>query len=516
MNLLRARSVATRQIWLALLSVLILCACALTGMAVTRELARHSTKALVAKDVVADIMPPPVYLIELRLVLSQMAEGSIAPQAALREVERLSGEYDARVSYWMKEPPFGLERHLLGQQHEHAKAFMVQARAVAERHLRGDVDGARQALTQAHTLYAAHRTAVDQTVAAGAALAQSAIGDFDDAARRSQGLLLAVLLLGMVSMLGLSWVLSRSIVRPIQKARDLALAVASGDLRQRLEVRGADEPAELVDALNRMCASLAGVVDDVRRSSTNLAAASEEMASGSMNLKDRADKHQTELRSTSQALKAVTGFVAQNAKAAEDASQLARQTGDTAGQGVTAVEEVGQTMKGITQSSLRVADMVGLIEGIAFQTNLLALNAAVEAARAGEQGKGFAVVAGEVRQLANRSAGAAKEIRALVEASRTQVLAGGPLAEGARSSIREMVGQVNSMSELVQGIWETTFAQSSGINMLDESMEVLATDAENHLALVTQTTELALGLAEEAGALTRAVRTFRLPETAGA
>ena len=512
MNLLRIRSVAARQIWLAALSALILCACAAVGMHVTRELTQHSSKALVAKDVVADIMPPPVYLIELRLVLSQMFEGSLSPAEAAAEVDRLAQGYDQRVKHWVAAPPFGLEKHLLGQQHEHAKAFVTQARAMVAAKAAGDDAGARKILDQAHAQYRDHRKAVDKTVEAGLAMALSSIGDFDSAAHRSQAILVGVLVVGMAAMLSLSWVLSQSIIRPIRRARDLAQAVAAGDLRQRVDVSGTDEVSDLMDALNRMCASLAHLVGDVRRSGLGLAAASEQMAAGSQDLRDRADKHQAELKGTSQALKAVTGFVAQNAQAAEDANRLARETSETATKGVSAVEQVGNTMQGITQSSRRVGDMVGLIEGIAFQTNLLALNAAVEAARAGEQGRGFAVVAAEVRLLANRASMAAKEIKTLVDASRNDVAAGGPLTEGARASITQMVGQVNSMSELVQGIWETTFAQSSGINMLDESMEVLASDAESHLAMVTQTTDLVLDLAEHAGALTRAVKTFQLPE----
>ncbi|MBL8329836.1 MAG: HAMP domain-containing protein [Rubrivivax sp.] len=515
-NLLRIRSIAGRQIWLALLSVLILCACVAVGMRVTQALTAHSHKALVAKDVVSDILPPPVYLIELRLVLSQLSEGTLEPAAARAEIQRLSKAYGDRVRHWVDSPPFGLETHLLGRQHEHAQAFMAQAQTVMKLHEAGDDIAARQALAEAHRMYRAHREAVDQTVAAGAALAQEAIGDFHATADRTQRLLLGVLLLGMVCMLGLSWVLSRSILRPVQQARDLAMAVAAGDLRHRAAVKGEDEAAQLIRSLNAMCESLVGLVGDVRQRGLSLAQASEEIAAGSHDLQQRADKHQSELRSTGQALKAVTGFVSQNAQAAEDASQLAKETGQTATAGVAAVERVGHTMQGITRSSNRVADMVGLIQGIAFQTNLLALNAAVEAARAGEQGKGFAVVAAEVRLLAARTDAAAKEIKTLVETSRVDVLAGGPLTEGATQSIQQMVGQVNSMSSLVQGIWETTFAQSSGINMLDESMDVLARDAESQLALVEQTTDLALGLQEHAGALTQAVRVFQLPETAEA
>ncbi len=512
MSGLRFRSVATRQLWLAIFSVVILCTCVAVGMGVARGLTAHSAKALVAKDVIADVLPPPVYLIEMRLVMSQSLEGTMDAATAARQLEQLSKAYFARMDHWQKSPPFGLEKLLLGQQHVDAQRFMQAARETVGHVARNDIAAAKASLVLAHAAYRDHRREVDKTVNEGAKMAAKAIVDFDQMAARSQMILLLVLCVGVVAMMGLSWLLSQTIVKPLKQARDLAQAVAAGDLRQRAQVRGADELAELMQSLNGMCDSLSSIVDKVRRSGMGLAESSEQMASNSQELRERADKHQAELKSTSQALKAVTGFVSQNAEAAENASRLAKETGSSATRGVSAIDQVGQTMRGITQSSNRVADMVGIIQGIAFQTNLLALNAAVEAARAGDQGKGFAVVAAEVRQLATRSNAAAKEIKTLVEASRSDVLAGGPLTEGARTSIHQMVGQVTSMSNLVQGIWETTFAQSSGINMLDESMEVLAQDAEGHLMMVSQTADVALGLQEHAGALTLAVKAFRLPD----
>ncbi|MCE2657808.1 MAG: methyl-accepting chemotaxis protein [Rubrivivax sp.] len=512
---LRFRSVATRQLWLAILSVVILCTCVAVGMGIARGLTAHSGKALVAKDVIADVLPPPVYLIEMRLVLSQSLEGTMSAEAAAAQLDQLSKAYFARMQHWQKSPPFGLEKLLLGKQHDDAQRFMQAAREMVAHVARDDMAAARALLPQAHRAYRDHRAEVDKTVAEGTKMAAQAIEDFDQMAARSQLILMVVLCVGVAAMMGLSWLLSQTLVKSLKQARDLAQAVAAGDLRQRAQVRDTDELAQLMQSLNGMCDSLSDIVGKVRRSGMSLAEASEQMASNSQELRERADKHQAELKSTSQALKAVTGFVSQNAEAAENASRLAKETGSSATRGVSAIDQVGQTMRGITQSSNRVADMVGMIQGIAFQTNLLALNAAVEAARAGDQGKGFAVVAAEVRQLATRSNAAAKEIKTMVDASRSDVLAGGPLTEGARTSIHQMVGQVTSMSNLVQGIWETTFAQSSGINMLDESMEVLAQDAEGHLMMVSQTADVALGLQEHAGALTLAVRAFQLPDTVG-
>ena len=207
----------------------------------------------------------------------------------------------------------------------------------------------------------------------------------------------------------------------------------------------------------------------------------------------------------------MTGFVRQNGQAAEDAKRLAGSTTQTASNGMAAVAEVGNTMQGITRSSAQVGDIVGLIETIAFQTNLLALNAAVEAARAGEQGKGFAVVASEVRQLAGRASHAAREIKQLVHQSHAEVEAGGRLTAGATTAIEDMVNRVEDMSRLVHGIWETTFAQSSGISMLDETVSTLADDAQQNAALVHDTAAMVRSLAGNAQQLQHAVAFFRLP-----
>ncbi|MFY8085820.1 MAG: methyl-accepting chemotaxis protein, partial [Rubrivivax sp.] len=361
---------------MAILSVVILCTCVAVGMGIARGLTAHSGKALVAKDVIADVLPPPVYLIEMRLVLSQSLEGTMSAEAAAAQLDQLSKAYFARMQHWQKSPPFGLEKLLLGKQHDDAQRFMQAAREMVAHVARDDMAAARALLPQAHRAYRDHRAEVDKTVAEGTKMAAQAIEDFDQMAARSQLILMVVLCVGVAAMMGLSWLLSQTLVKSLKQARDLAQAVAAGDLRQRAQVRDTDELAQLMQSLNGMCDSLSDIVGKVRRSGMSLAEASEQMASNSQELRERADKHQAELKSTSQALKAVTGFVSQNAEAAENASRLAKETGSSATRGVSAIDQVGQTMRGITQSSNRVADMVGMIQGIAFQTNLLALNAA--------------------------------------------------------------------------------------------------------------------------------------------
>lgn len=503
--------IGVRQAALAVLSLLVVCSCVGVGIGMTRQLATSSQVAFVAKDVVADILPPPLYLIEMRLVLSQALEGGMEPNAARLEVDRLAGEYADRVKHWRANPPFGLESDLLGRQHAEGERFIAGARSLVAALVAGRAEQARQQLPALDTLYQAHRQGVDTTVRSASRMATASMQDFDDTAALSTRSLMGILVLSLGVLLGLSWLVARSIVQPMLRALTMARAVADGDLSCKVPVQGRDETAQLLDALNRMCDSLARVVGEVRASSQQVATVSSQIAAGNDSLQQRTDAHRQELVATSQTLKEVTGFVQQNGEAAEDAKRLAGSTTQTASDGMAAVAEVNSTMLGITRSSAQVGDIVGLIETIAFQTNLLALNAAVEAARAGEQGKGFAVVASEVRQLAGRASHAAREIKQLVHQSHAEVQAGGRLTAGANTAIEAMVARVQDMSHLVHGIWETTFAQSSGISMLDETVATLADDAQQNAALVHDTAAMVRSLAGNARQLQASVAFFRLP-----
>jgi methyl-accepting chemotaxis protein len=514
MKHLNQLSVGARHGWLAALSALAVIACVAVGLSTAHKLTGNSETAFVSKDVVADILPPPMYLIELRLVLSQATEGSLTLPEAKKEVARLKSEYQARVAYWTDNPPYGLERELLGVQHAEALAFLKAADDVIAKVEAADPGGAREALATAHQRYLAHRAGVDVTVRAGTELATTAMTDFAATVRAADLRLGGILLLGLLGVGGLAWVISRSIVQPLKRAVKVAEAVASGDLTQLSAVDGSDEPAQLLDALNRMCASLAGIVNDVRQSSLRVASASSQIAAGNADLQARTQTHQDELHTTHSTLRSVTELAQQNARAADDVKALVQHSLDAATQGVSAVAHVGDTMQAITASSNKVGDFVGLVQQIAFQTNLLALNAAVEAARAGEQGKGFAVVAAEVRQLAVRSSRAADEIKLLVEASRGQVEDGNRLTEGARAAITQMVEQVHRTQALMEGIRDTSAAQGQSIGSLDHAVDELTASAQSNVALVAETSGLAMALESDAGSLANVVRTFRLPTDA--
>ncbi len=509
-------SVGARQAVLSALSALTVLTCAAIGIGVAEQLTRVSEVALDAKDVVADVLPPPMYLIEMRLVLSQAMEGSLDADVALQEVTRLEGEYRARAQYWQTHVPATLRADLLERQQASAQAFIAQSKRLLEQFSSGDTGSAHIGLAQAEALYGKHRADVDVTVRSSNALAEASMADFIATKERAKQILIAILIAGVAGVSLLGVLISRSIVRPLRRAVEVAESVASGDLTVVVAAGGRDESARVLHSLGAMCQRLSDMVSEVRHSSLRVAAASAQINAGNTDLCARTDAHRSELVDTNTSLKAVIALVENNAQAANDAASLVDIVSAAAARGEGAMHRMTETMDGIAGSSSRVADIVGVIESIAFQTNLLALNAAVEAARAGEQGRGFAVVAAEVRQLATRSSQAAREIRTLVAASATQVRDGHQLARETDLAIRDMVAQVERMSTLVKGIWETTFAQSSGINLLGETVESLSRSAESSVALIEQTRGATASLEQDARQLARLVGRFRLADAARA
>ncbi|MDZ7858427.1 methyl-accepting chemotaxis protein [Sphaerotilus sp.] len=386
-----------RQWLMAGLSGLAVCACVGVALMVANRLADNSETAFVAKDVVADILPPPMYLIEMRLVVSQALEGSLDAPKALQEVNRLESEYQARVAHWRAHPPKGLERDLLGAQHTHGEAFIAASKALLGTLAGADRLQAQAQLAPVHALYQAHRAAVDVTVVSGNDLAGQAMAAFMHTHDRAHQVLVVALVIGLVSVSLFGWLISRVTTVPLSHAVRMAEAVAEGDLTVRTPVAGSDELAQLLRALNRMMTSLSAMVGEVRGSCQRVDEASGQIAAGNAHLKSRTDAHQGEMQAAEASLRSVTAIVAKNAEAAHSATGLVDRVVVAAAQGVASMDRMITTMDAISTSSNRVADIVGVIESIAFQTNLLALNAAVEAARAGEQGRGFAVVASEVR-----------------------------------------------------------------------------------------------------------------------
>ena len=343
--------------------------------------------------------------------------------------------------------------------------------------------------------------------------AAKARADGQAAIRTTVGVaLLAVLLAGVLGL----WItrdLTRQLGGEPHDAMRIAGSIAQGDLGVPVPTRPGDAGSIML-ALATMRQRLAEVVAQVRESSEHIATGSTQIATGNSDLSQRTEEQASNLQQTTASMEQLTGTVQQNADAARQANQMATAASTAAVEGGRMVGQVVATMQGIAASSRKIADIIGVIDGIAFQTNILALNAAVEAARAGEQGRGFAVVASEVRALAQRSAGAAKEIKQLIEDSVQQVEAGTQQVNDTGSSMEHIVAQAQRVSALIGEISDATAAQSSGIGQVGRAVNQLDQMTQQNVALVEQSAAAAEGLRAQATRLTQVVGIFRLGSAA--
>ena len=307
-----------------------------------------------------------------------------------------------------------------------------------------------------------------------------------------------------------AWWLTRSITRPVQSAVALARRVAAGDLSSRSETHARDEIGVLQNTLADMNAKLHGLVTGIRSGAHAIATASSEIAAGNLDLSSRTEQQASSLEETASSMEELNSTVSQNADNARQASMLATSASEVAGRGGVVVAQVVDTMASINESSKKIADIIGVIDSIAFQTNILALNAAVEAARAGEQGRGFAVVATEVRNLAHRSAGAAKEIKELIDASVTRVDAGARLVDQAGATMTEIVGSVQRVTDIIGEISAATGEQTTGIGQINEAINGMDQVTQQNAALVEQAAAASNAMHEQAGQLLEAVSVFKL------
>jgi len=321
----------------------------------------------------------------------------------------------------------------------------------------------------------------------------------------------AIVLLLLLTMFFI-YLVSRSVTGPLHKAIGIARQIALGDLAVDIDAGSKNETGQLLEALTDMRDSLVGIVGKVRASTDTIATASSQIASGNLDLSSRTEAQASALEETASSMEEMTGTVKQNADNARQAQQLSRSAAQIAVKGGAVVSQVIETMGSINASSKKIVDIIGVIDGIAFQTNILALNAAVEAARAGEQGRGFAVVATEVRNLAQRSAAAAKEIKGLIDDSVAKVGIGAKLVDQAGATMVEVVASVKQVTDIIAEITAASVEQTSGIDQINQAIMQMDDVTQQNAALVEQAAAAAQSLQEQAQTLSQVVGVFKLAQ----
>ncbi len=360
-----------------------------------------------------------------------------------------------------------------------SKTYLALA-ATLEKDTKLNAEGARQAVKSAHAAY-----------------------------RQAQWTTAGVLVAGMLVCATMALLITRSITQPLNDAVRLSQAVAEGDLSRQLQVSGKDELSALGETLNTMSRNLSSLIGRIRSGTESIATASAQIAQGNADLSARTEHQAASLQETAASMQQMDDTVRGNSDNARQANQLALQATQVATQGGQDVGHVVATMSAIQDSSRRIADIIGVIDGIAFQTNILALNAAVEAARAGEQGRGFAVVASEVRSLAQRSANAAREIKGLITDSVEKVEMGTSQVNQAGQTIDDVVLQVRKVNDLIAEISSSSTEQSQGVGQINSAVNNLDQTTQQNAALVEETSAAAESLRQQAQQLAQAVSAFK-------
>ena len=366
-----------------------------------------------------------------------------------------------------------------------------------------------QQVGAAEPLFLRSEATLEKIVALNNTIANASIQMADDSATAARLAMATVALVALTIAAVCAVAITRSIVQPLRQAVSVALTVAAGDLTSVIVVSGKDETSQLLSALKQMNDSLAGIVERVRTSTETIATASGQVAVGSQDLSSRTEEQASSLEETAASMEELTSTVKQNADNASQADALAAQASQVAVRGGEVIAGVVDTMDGINRYSSKIADIIGVIDGIAFQTNILALNAAVEAARAGEQVRGFAVVAGEVRTLAQRSASASREIKVLINESVVQVAQGTRLVGDARATMTEVVDSIRRVNDVMSHISAASAEQSSGIEQINAAVVQMDRVTQQNAALVEEAAAAAESMQNQAAQLAHVVSSFK-------
>ncbi|MFC6280733.1 MULTISPECIES: methyl-accepting chemotaxis protein [Polaromonas] len=375
----------------------------------------------------------------------------------------------------------------------------------------GNIDEAKLVLlNELRPVQLTYFAVLDNVIKFQAGLMEASQKDAETQVLESHMIVLVLAATAILMSVLLSALTTRSITRPLNQAVQLAETVAAGDLSSHIEVASKDETGQLMQALKDMNANLAKVVGQVRQGTDTIATASSQIASGNQDLSSRTEEQASSLEETAASMEELTSTVKQNADNARQANQLAVSASSVAVRGGSVVSQVVDTMGAINASSRKIVEIISVIDGIAFQTNILALNAAVEAARAGEQGRGFAVVAAEVRNLAQRSATAAKEIKTLIDDSVHKVEEGSSQVAEAGRTMGEIVDSVKRVTDIMAEITAASHEQSSGIEQINQAITQMDQVTQQNAALVEEAAAAAQSLQEQAGGLSQLVSVFKL------
>ena len=513
-------NIGTRLRWSFSLLTLLLLGTAALGML------RLSGLELRMRDVIDDKYPKTVLANDIIKNVNVIARSSrnlllmAEPQQLAQEratIARAGADTEQRLAQ--------LERIVLSQEGRALMAAVTQARATfnggRDKVLALLDEGARDAATA--LLLGAVRDDQLRYMAALEALIthqhermEAAGAQVHEEYVSARTMMLALSGLAIAFSLATAWLVTRSIVTPLQHALTVAQTVAAGDLTSHFGRHGRDEMGKLLDALSIMNGNLLDIVQRVREGTDTIATASTQIAAGNVDLSARTEEQASSLEQTASAMEELSSTVQQNADNARHASALAVEAANIARDGGQAVGQVIHTMEAISASSAQIADIIGVIDMLAFQTNILALNAAVEAARAGEQGRGFAVVATEVRSLAQRSAAAARDIRALIANSTQQVDAGTALVAQAGATMQDVVAAVGRVSQMVADITAASAEQSTGIGQISQAVVQMDEVTQQNAALVEEAAAASQSLEGEAANLLQVVSVFRLRQAPAA
>lgn len=388
--------------------------------------------------------------------------------------------------------------------------FLAKVAEANDLSIQGKNDEAKSTLAEARAYADQLAGHVDAMVALKEKLAETAYNDSDVAYGSARTMVISFIVGGVILGLGLGYCIARAITIPLTQAVQVLQALAAGDLTVRLNVAAKDEVGQMANALNTAVTSMHEALSDVRGVADNVASAAQQLAAASQQISTGAQEQASSLEETASSLEEITVTIKQNADNADQANQLSARSRDVAEKGGKVVGDAVSGMQEINAASKRIADIITAIDEIAFQTNLLALNAAVEAARAGEQGRGFAVVAGEVRNLAQRSAGAAKEIKGLIQDSVRKVEIGTDLVNQSGESLNEIISSVKRVTDIVSEISAASREQATGIEQVNRAVSQMDQVTQENASQTEELSGTAEGLSGQAEGLQDLVRRFKL------